>query len=82
MWSVGILRFFLSSRFSNLEFFKAPVPARSNEIIPANYFFLFPRFLPPEMEMMGHFFIKGGLLPHSWVSRLKILFLNAHRIPP
>ena len=69
MWSVCVLRnleffnIFKSSRFSNSDFFKAPVPARSNKTFPANYFFknlLFPPEVGCEMEMVGHFFLMVG----------------------
>ena len=82
MWSVRSLtelrifkKFQKVTGFQIWNFFKAPVPTRSNETFTANYFFKKLLFPPESRERNGNggtFFFNGGLLPNSWVSRLKI----------
>jgi hypothetical protein len=58
----------------NLDFIlKLQFPPESNETFPAKKKLTsVPAILPHEMEMAGLFKKNGGLLPNSWVSRLKI----------
>ena len=57
-----IFKFFKSSRFSNSDFFKAPVPARSNETFPTNYFFKKPSFPAVFAPRNGN----GGMFFYKW----------------
>jgi hypothetical protein len=75
LWNLEFLIFLKVPGFRIRIFLKLQFPPEVTRHFPPIIFsknLLFPQFLPHEMEMVGCFFINGGLLPNSWVSRLKI----------
>jgi hypothetical protein len=68
--------FFLSSKFLIGIFLKLQLPPESNKKFPADFYFLLNfcsrQKVYYKMEMAGHFFAKGGFLPNSSESKLKI----------